>query len=183
VVLFDGEPRMPEPPPAPVPPSPAPGVHLDPDTIALLGQPTEPVSSYPVDPSEIRRWAQAVYYPERAPAEFVDAEVAAGGPWGGIVAARDFNPFAWVDDYRPDRYPWMRGVGSEPGTRVLNGGQRNLSYAPIRPGDVITSVATLVDAFEKEGRLGPMMFLVDESRWTNQHGGLVRIALRTSIYY
>jgi len=27
------------------------------------------------------------------------------------------------------------------------------------------------------------MFLVDESRWTNQHGALVRIGIRTSIYY
>ena len=183
VVRFDGAPRMPEPPPVPAVPEREPGVHLDPATIALLGMPTAPVASYPVDPSEIRRWAQAVYYPEPAPAEFVDAAVAADGPWGGVVAARDFNPFAWVDDYRPDIYPWMRGVGSEPGTRVLNGGQRNLSFAPIRPGDVITSTATLVDAFEKEGRLGPMMFLVDESRWTNQSGALVRIGIRTSIYY
>ena len=183
VVLFDGAPRMPEPPPAPSVPTPEPGVHLDPTTIAMLGVPTEPVVAYPVDASDIRRWAQAVYYPQTAPAEFVDAAVAVAGPWGGIVSARDFNPFAWVEAYRPDVYPWMRGVGSEPGTRVLNGGQRNRSFAPIRPGDVITSVATLVDAFEKEGKLGPMMFLVDESRFTNQHDDLVRVATRTSIYY
>jgi len=183
VVRFAGAPAMPEPPPVPAVPEREPGVHLDPATIARLGVPTEPVASYPVDPSEIRRWAQAVYYPGPAPAEFVDAAVGADGPWGGVVAARDFNPFAWVDAYRPDIYPWMRGVGSEPGTRVLNGGQRNLSFAPIRPGDVITSTATLVDAFEKEGRLGPMMFLVDESRWTNQAGALVCIGIRTSIYY
>lgn len=183
VVRFDGAPRMPEPPPVPAVVAREPGVHLDPATIALLGVPTEPVQSYPVDASEIRRWAQAVYHPEPAPAEFVDPAVAARGPWGAIVAARDFNPFAWVDAYRPEAYPWMRGVGSEPGTRVLNGGQRNLSFAPIRPGDVVTSVATLVDAFEKEGKLGPMMFLVDESRWTNQSGALVRIGIRTSIYY
>lgn len=183
VVLFDGAPRLPEPPPPAAVPGPEPGVHLDAATIAMLGVPTDPVASYPVDASDIRRWAQAVYYPERAPAEFVDPAVAARGPWGGVVAARDFNPFAWVEAYRPESYPWMRGVGAEPGTRVLNGGQRNLSFAPIRPGDVITSVATLVDAFEKEGKLGPMMFLVDESRWTNQDGDLVRLALRTSIYY
>jgi acyl dehydratase len=183
VVLFAGEPHMPEPPPMPAVPERTPGVHLDDATIGLLGVPTEPVVSYPVDASDVRRWAQAVYYPEAAPAEFRDAAAAAGGPWGGVTAARDFNPFAWVEAYHPEAYPWMRGVGSEPGKRVLNGGQRNLSFAPIRPGDVITSVATLVDAFEKEGRLGAMMFLVDESRWTNQDGALVRIGIRTSIYY
>jgi len=183
LVLFAGEPRMPDAPPVPEVPERTPGVHLDPATIALLGAPTQPVVSYPVDASDIRRWAQAVYYPATAPAEFHDAAAAAGGPWGGVTAARDFNPFAWVEAYHPEAYPWMRGVGSEPGTRVLNGGQRNLSFAPIRPGDVITSVATLVDAFEKEGKLGAMMFLVDESRWTNQDGALVRIGIRTSIYY
>jgi acyl dehydratase len=183
VVLFDGEPRMPEPPEPPPVPLREPGVHLDAETISWLGRPTEPVVSYPVGASDIRRWAQAVYYPERAPADFVDEAVAAVGPWGGIVAPRDFNPFAWVEAYHPEAYPWMRGMGTEPGYRGLNGGQRNLSFAPIRPGDVITSVATLVDAYEKEGRLGTMLFLVDESRWTNQHGELVRIGIRTSIYY
>ena len=42
---------------------------------------------------------------------------------------------------------------------------------------------TLVDAYEKEGRLGTMMFLVDEARWTNQQHQLVRIGQRTTIYY
>ena len=183
VVLFDGEARMPDAPPPPEVPSREVGVHLDDATIACLGVPTALVASYPVGASDIRRWAQAVYYPDAPPADFVSDAVAATGPWGGVVAARDFNPFAWVDEYHPEAYPWMRGMGTEPGYRGLNGGQKNLSFAPIRPGDVITSVATLVDAYEKEGRLGTMMFLVDESRWTNQHGDLVRIGIRTSIYY
>lgn len=183
VVLFDGEPRMPAAPEPPQPPAREPGVHLDAGTIACLGRPTEPVVSYPVDTSDIRRWAQAVHYPDRPPVDYVDPAAAVAGPWGGITAPRDFNPFAWVEDYHPEAYPWMRGMGTEPGTRGLNGGQRNLSFAPIRPGDVITSVATLVDAYEKEGRLGTMLFLVDESRWTNQTGALVRIGIRTSIYY
>src|SRR5262245_2612391 len=183
VVLFDRDARMPDAPPTPEVPSREVGVHLDEATIACLGVPTAPVQSYPVGASDIRRWAQAVYYPIAPPAAFVTDELAAKGPWGGVVAARDFNPFAWVEAYHPEAYPWMRGMGTDPGYRGLNGGQRNLSFAPIRPGDVITSVATLVDAYEKEGRLGTMMFLVDESRWTNQHGDLVRIGIRTSIYY
>jgi len=183
VVLFDGAPRMREPEPPPPRPAREPGAYLDAATIEWLGQPAAPVVSFAVDPSDIRRWALAVYYPEPAPAEFVDPTVAARGAWGGVVAPRDFNPFAWVDAYRPDAYPWMRGMGTEPGYRGLNGGQRNRSFAPIRPGDVITSVATLIDAYEKVGRLGTMLFLIDESRWTNQRGDLVRIATRTSIYH
>jgi acyl dehydratase len=183
VVLFDGAAKMPEARPAPDVPSREVGVHLDGATIACLGVPTEPVVSYPVGASDIRRWAQAVYYPDAPPADFMSDEGAAASPWGGVTAPRDFNPFAWVEAYHPEAYPWMRGMGTEPGYRGLNGGQKNLSFAPIRPGDVITSVATLVDAYEKDGRLGTMMFLVDESRWTNQHGDLVRIGIRTSIYY
>ena len=75
------------------------------------------------------------------------------------------------------------GRAAEPGRRGLNGGQRNRYFAPIRPGDEITSVVRLVDAYEKQGRLGPMMFLVDEARWTNQRGELVRIGQRTTIYH
>lgn len=184
VVLFrDGEPVVLSEPPAPEAPVREPGVHLDQRTIDWLGRSVDPVVSLPVGANDIRRWAQAAYHPDPPPDDFYDEEVAAKGPWGGLVAPRDFNPFAWNPDYRPDVYPWMRGMGTEPGTRGLNGGQRNDYFAPIRPGDVITCIATLVDAYEKEGRLGTMMFLIDESRLTNQRGELVRIGLRTSIYH
>ena len=73
--------------------------------------------------------------------------------------------------------------GPNPGRGGLNGGQQSRYFAPIRTGDVITCVATLVDAYEKEGRIGTMLFLVDESRWTNQRGELVKLGLRTSIYH
>ena len=108
---------------------------------------------------------------------------AAAGPWRELVALRDFNPFAWNHAYRPDIYPWMRGMGTEPGRRGLNGGQKSWYFAPMRVGDVITNNVTLIDAYEKEGRLGTMLFLIDESRWTNQRDELVRIGQRTSIYY
>jgi acyl dehydratase len=183
VVLFDGAPRMPAPPPTTTPPDREPGVFLDDKTISWLGRPTDPVVSLPVDANDIRRWAMAVYYPDAPPADLFDLDAAAGGPWGGLVAPRDFNPFAWVREFHPESYPWMRGMGTEPGSRGLNGGQQSRYFAPIRPGDVITCVATLVDAYEKEGRLGTMLFLVDESRWTNQHGELVKLGLRTSIYH
>jgi hypothetical protein len=76
----------------------------------------------------------------------------------------------------------MRGMGTEPGTRGLNGGLSNWYFAPMRVGDVVTSHVTLVDAFEKEGKMGTMMFLVDETRLHSQRGELVRITQRVSIY-
>jgi acyl dehydratase len=158
-------------------------VHLDPDTLAWLNRPLEPIEALPVGANDIRRWAMATWYPQPVPPEFYDEAAAARGPWGGLVAPRDFNPFAWTLTLPPDRYPWMRGMGTEPGRRGLNGGQRNRYYAPIRPGDRIRSTVTLIDAYEKQGRLGTMLFLIDEARWTNQRGELVRVGERTSIYY
>jgi acyl dehydratase len=174
---------LPEPSPTPPPRGREPGVHLDPGTLGWLGVPLAAEAAYPVDANDVRRWAMATWYPEDPPAEFLDVDVAARGPWGGLVAPRDFNPFAWTRCTPADTYPWMRGMGTEPGTRGLNGGQRNRYFAPIRPGDVISCAVTLVDAYEKEGRLGTMLFLIDETRWTNQRGELVRIGQRTTIYH
>jgi hypothetical protein len=184
VVPFDDRgPRMlPEPAPVEIP-TREPGEHLDAETIAWLGRAVDPVVSYPVGANDIRRWAMACWYPEDPPAELLDEDAAAADRWGRLVAPRDFNPFAWVTAFRPDSYPWMRGMGTEPGRRGLNGGQRSRYFAPIGAGDVITVTARLVDAYEKPGRLGTMLFLVDESRWTNQRDELVRLGWRTSIYY
>ena len=174
---------LPEPPQSEASADRSPGVHLDQETLDWIGRPLSEDVALPVCTNDIRRWAVATYYPSDPPREFVDEDAAAEGPWAGLVATRDFNPFAWSKVTPPDTYPWMRGMGTEPGRRGLNGGQRNRYFAPIRTGDVITSVVTLVDAYEKEGRLGTMMFLVDEARWTNQKGQLVRLGQRTTIYY
>ncbi|WP_172831280.1 FAS1-like dehydratase domain-containing protein [Mycobacterium asiaticum] len=183
VVWFDGPPAMPGVPAPSVDTGRAPGVYLDPETIGWLGRPLPVLESLPVDANDIRRWAQAIWYPEPPPADQFDIAVAALGPWGGLVAPRDFNPYAWHPDFHPEAYPWMRGMGTEPGRRGLNGGQRTWYGAPIRPGDVISSEVTLVSAYEKEGRLGTMLFLVDRAVWSNQRGELVRTSERTTIYH
>ena len=184
VVLFrDGKAVMPAPPPpASSPPQRELGVWLDEPTRDWIGRSTEPCDSLPVGANDIRRWSMAVHYPELSPDAYYDEAVAASGPWGGLVAPRDFNPFAWMQGVG-NRMPWMRGMGAEPGQRILNGGQRNLYFERIRPGDVITAQFSLADAYERDGRLGTMLFLITETRWTNQRGEPVRIGYTTTIYY
>ncbi len=183
VVFFpDSGACMPAEAPAPVFERGSPGVFLDEATLDCIGTPLDPIVALPVGANDIRRWAIATYYPDPPPAEFYDEDAARARPWGGLVAPRDFNPFAWTIARRPDEYPWMRGMGDAPGYRGLNGGQETQYFAPVRPGDVITSIVTLVSAYEKEGKTGPMLFLIDEARWTNQRGELVRVGRRTSIY-
>ncbi len=183
VHLWDGAPAvLPEPEPTGPSGAAAPGVHLTEAEIALIGTTTAPIVSWPVGANDIRRWALATHWPEPAPAAFLDEGVAAAGPWGGLVAPRELDPFAWGPK-RPWGGPWLRGMSGAPGQRILNGGQRNCYFAPIRPGDVITGVCRLVDVVEKDMKLGPTSVFTSEQRWTNQDGALVRLGFMTSLYY
>ena len=160
---------------------------------AQLGVERERRVSPVVELGEIRRWAIAVYWPERPPRIYWDAEYAKSTRWGGIIAPPDFNPFAWPIDeegFNAKVQGWLaqtRGGGprsNQPGTRVLNGGTRVEYFNPIRPGDVITSVTKLSDLQEREGgRTGLMLFTFTENRWTNKRGELVKVSVGTGIRY
>jgi acyl dehydratase len=183
VVLFDGAARLPT-PPAPSEPSghAATGTLLQQETIDRIGRTLAPVAAPPVGANDIARWAIATHWPEPAPARYLDPGAAADGPWGGLVAPRDLDPFAWMPA-RPWSGDWLWGMGTEPGQRVLNGGQRNRYAEPIRPGDVISVTRRFVDVVERDTKRGPMVFFTSEFRWENQHGALVRIGEQTTIYY
>ena len=126
VVLFeDGKAEMPEDPKPSTPSGAAmPGTFLTQETIDKIGRTLAPVAAPAVGVNDIARWATATYWPERPPPVYVDADAAASTPWGGIVAPRDFDPFAWMPE-RPWSGDWLFGMGVEPGRRVLNGGQWN----------------------------------------------------------
>jgi len=53
----------------------------------------------------------------------------------------------------------------------------------MRLGDTISSRTRFVDVFEREGRVGKMLFLVYETTYTNQHGESVAKASYTIINY
>ncbi len=183
VQFWDGAPTiLPEPAPSVPAADAVPGAHLTQAEIDMVGATSDPVTSWPVGANDIRKWALATHWPAPAPAAFLDEAVAAAGPWGGLVAPRELDPFAWMAS-RPWSGPWLRGMGTEPGKRVLNGGQRNLYFAPIRPGDVITGSCRLADVVEKEMKFGPTAIFTTEQRWSNQDGALVRLGFMTSLYY
>jgi hypothetical protein len=135
-----------------------------------------------ISESDIRKWAIAVYWPETPPRQFWDAEYARRSRWGGIVAPQEFNPFAWPIE-RKEASRLGGPIGKDPGQRVLNGGSEARYYAPMRPGDIIRSGTKLVEVYEKTGRLGVMMFLINETTWTNQKGEVVKVDRKTSIRY
>lgn len=184
VVHFDGGKAAG--PGEPEPPQPsgdaAPGRFLTQETIDKIGRELPPAAAPAVGANDIARWAIATYWPEPPPPRYLDAEVATKGPWGGIVAPRDFDPFAWMPN-RPWAGDWLWGMGTEPGKRILNGGQHNRYAEPIRPGDVISVTRRFVDVIERDTKRGPMVFFTSEFRWENQDGALVRLGEQTSIYY
>jgi hypothetical protein len=144
--------------------------------------------SYPVDASDIRRWAVATYYPYEPPRRFWDAEAAGGR----IVAPADFNPFAWMAaepagrpaaGHDPDAIEKALGIVG-PGLKFgLNGGLVAEYGAPIAVGDTITAVRRLASYAEREGKLGQMLFTVTEDTWTNQEEEFVERRTMTLIRY
>lgn len=67
--------------------------------------------------------------------------------------------------------------------RRVDGGSEWEYFEPVRPGDGVAVTATLKEIFEREGRLGRMVFLIKEIKYTNQLGELVAIQRSTLIYY
>jgi acyl dehydratase len=141
-------------------------------------------TSYPVDQSDIRKWAIAVYWPEQPPQIHWDQDYAKGTRWGGIIAPRDFNPFTWPVE-RPTRASAGPVPGQTPkkGENILNGGQADTFFVPIRPGDVVTSRSRLSHWEEREGRHGLTIYSYTETEWHNQDGELVKRRISTGIRY
>lgn len=57
--------------------------------------------------------------------------------------------------------------------RVLHGAQEYRFEGPIRPGDRLRCRNRLADLYHREGRLGPMTFLIIETEGRDQLGQLV----------
>jgi len=138
--------------------------------------------SPPVSESDIRKWAIAVYWPEKPPRLYWDAEYAKTTRWGGIIAPSDFNPFAWPVE-REVRAERATPQGGGVGTRGMNGGQVETFGQPMRPGDVITARSRLRDWNERQTRLGLTLFSFTEIEWRNQRAELVKRRVSTGIRY
>ena len=63
----------------------------------------------------------------------------------------------------------------------MDGGIEIEFFVPIRVGDTLTARSKIVDIYQKEGRSGPLIFVVRETRYTNQHNALVLIEKGASI--
>jgi hypothetical protein len=160
----------------------------------LVGHELGKQVSFPISASDIRKWAQAVYYPEPPPAYFWDAQ-AAEERFGGFVAPEEFNPFAWMSSGGPPgagkdgsdlgTHPEARLGVAPPATRGLLNGGMTVEYTGIRmrEGDVIIAVTTLDGYAEREGRLGLMLFTNSKQTWSTSKGDVIKVQRGTLIRY
>lgn len=58
-------------------------------------------------------------------------------------------------------------------SRVLHGGMEYLYERPIVAGDILRCYSSVVDVYEREGKIGKMTFLVQETRGEDLDGNLV----------
>ena len=152
---------------------------------AAAGMELDRLVSFPIDASDVRRWALAVYHPDEPPAAFL-------GPAPTEVPA-EFNPFAWIvaepAGGRPGYVPDSPSIEARLGLPevetdfMLNGGTEIRYDHPMRVGDTITATTALDGYHEREGRHGTMLFTLTTVTWTNQDDELVKAATNTLIRY
>ncbi len=137
-----------------------------------IGVASEPCS-LEVEKGDVMRYARATGETDLL---FLDEAAARGTRYGGIVA-----PPTYLIVMRPQLAGRLNLESPYP--KSLDGGTRWTYVAPIRPGDRITATAKLVELYEREGRLGTMLFQVIEIEYTDQFGQRVVSERDTHIRY
>ena len=133
-------------------------------------------SVYEIEKGAIRRWADAIGDPNPL---YHDEEYAKKRGYRSIIA-----PPAFIGQYAfPVKSSQKQARIRSPFTRNLNGGNEYEFFKPVQAGDVITSTTKLAELFEREGRLGRMLFVIYETTYKNQNGEVVAKARNTSIIY
>ena len=143
---------------------------------AAVGVESEP-SVYEIERSSIRRWAEAIGDDNPL---YRDEEYARSKGYRSIVA-----PPGFIAQYA---FPVKAGGGgrrgfNSPFSRNLNGGNEYEFFKPVQAGDTITSTSKLAQLFERDGRMGKMLFSISETTYKNQDGETVAKARGTGISY
>lgn len=134
---------------------------------------------------DVKRFAVAT--DDRNPL-YTDAEQAKRSRYGGLIAPPLFYMAPLTDpvpedELRPDGLP-SEGrfpIPPTPLPRLMDGGTDIEFFAPIRVGDTLTARSKIVDIYQKEGRSGPLIFVVRETTYTNQNDEVVVVEKGSSI--
>jgi len=148
------------------------------DLDRYLGKPIEPARlKEPVSNTDIRRWAQAMHYPNRL---HYDDEFAAESRFGRLVAP---DSFAVATDDGHGTAPAC--VGRIPSSHLVFGGDEWWFHGPrIVAGDLIHNERIPFDYVVKETRFaGPTCFQRGDNHYYNANGDKIATQRSTSIRY
>jgi len=130
-----------------------------------------------IEKEPIRRFAEAIGDPNPL---FHDEEYAKKLGYRSIIAPPGFHP-QYSFPIKRGRAPGMRF--RPPFARNLNGGNEYEFFQPIQAGDTISITSRLGDIYERDGRMGKMLFTISETVFRNQQGEIVLIMRGTGISY
>jgi acyl dehydratase len=143
-----------------------------------MGKPIQPARlKAALSNNDIRRWVQAMHYPNRA---HYDEEFAAQGRFGRIVAPQSF---AVATDDGHGSAPAC--VGAIPKSHLIFGGDEWWFYGPrIYGGDLIRNERVPFDYVVKDTKFsGPTCFQRGDNNYYNQQGDLIAKQRSTAIRY
>jgi len=131
----------------------------------------------PCSATDIRRWVQAMDYPN--PVHWQE-EFARDSRFGGIVAPQSFTV---AMDYGHGCHPTC--VGKIPGSHLIFGGEEWWFYGShIRPGDRLVQQRQFDGYSVSDTKFaGPTVFARGDTEHRNQHGALVARERATAIRY
>ena len=138
---------------------------------SFIGLESRP-ASYDIERHAVERFACAIGDPNPL---YSDQDAARDSSYGGLIAPPTFFRSLLPGGYT-NPFP-------EPFAHVLDGGSKYRFHEPVRVGDRITVVRKITDLFEKNGRMGAMLFKITEISYTNQHDQLVATQATTTITY
>ncbi|MBW8783099.1 MAG: MaoC family dehydratase N-terminal domain-containing protein [Novosphingobium sp.] len=147
------------------------------DIDQYLGKPIESSAlREPLGNNDIRRWVQAMHYPNLA---HYDPAYAAETKWGKLVAPQSF-PIVMDDGHGTA----PSCVGCIPESHLLFGGDEFWHYGPrVFGGDVISNERIPFDYVVKNTGFGPTVFQRGDNFYRNQNGELISKQRSTAIRY
>jgi len=132
-----------------------------------------------VEKEPIRRFAEAIGDPNPL---YHDEEHAKKHGFRSIIAPPGFTPTYC--------FPLKEGKALDTGQAIraafprgLNGGGEYEFFQPIQAGDVLSITNRTADIYERDGRMGKMVFIISETICRNLKGETVLIMRHTGIRY
>ncbi|MBI2907628.1 MAG: MaoC family dehydratase N-terminal domain-containing protein [Chloroflexi bacterium] len=155
---------------------------ITPAIVAMLGQTVDFPGKEVVDTTAIRRYAAGIH--DLNPLYF-DEQYAEASGCGGIIAPPTFV-FDVCNNIFYDAGPDGREKAriTIPGLRLARAGNEYEFFEPVRLGDVIDRRRTVVSVFERDSqKMGKIIFVVCEYKYTNQTGRLLGINRETVMFF